>query len=55
MFYVVVESEKLKKIALTRRMLVSFGAVSTDMTFDGGVEIVGTVGWERVRVFSAGK
>ena len=33
MFYVVVESEKLKKIALTRRMLVSFGAVSTDIYF----------------------
>ena len=33
MFFVVVESEKFKKIALTRRMLVSFGAVSTDIYF----------------------
>ena len=31
MFHVVIESEKLKKIALTRRMLVSFGAVSTNI------------------------
>ena len=33
MFFVIVESEKLKKIALTRRVLVIFGAVSTDIYF----------------------
>ena len=33
MLRVVVENEKLIKIALTRRMLVSFGAYSTDIYF----------------------
>ena len=33
MSYVVFESVKLKKIALTRRVLVIFGAVSTDIYF----------------------
>ena len=33
MSYVVFESGKLKKIALTRRVLVIFGAVSTDIYF----------------------